>query len=246
MRTIKLVLEYDGTDFAGWQFQTNGRSVQGVLEAALSSLLQEPIRVTGSGRTDAGVHARGQVCHFSTGNAMEARSLCRGVNAVLPDDVVARWAEDVAQDFHARYSARLRSYRYHISQTPVAMFRRYRWFVGQQLDIEAMRRCANALIGERDFQAFCKADTAVKHFRCTVTTAEWSKDNEDLVFLISANRFLYGMVRALVGTMVDVGRGHITEKVFLEVMSSKDRTRASSSAPASGLVLESVYYDEGT
>ena len=242
MRTIKLVLEYDGTDFSGWQFQTNGRSVQGVLEQALNTLLQEPTRVIGAGRTDAGVHARGQVCHFTTGNAMEARAMFGGMNALLPNDVVVRAVEDVEADFHARFRARERTYRYHITQVPAAIERHTRWYVGHPLDVEAMQRCAESLCGEHDFQSFCKSDTSVKNFRCTVTGAAWRKSGNDVVFEISANRFLYGMVRALVGTMVDVGRGHKSENDFSEILSSKDRARASSAAPPGGLVLESVTY----
>ena len=242
MRTIKLILEYDGTDFSGWQFQTNSRSVQGVLEQALNTLLQEPVRVIGAGRTDAGVHARGQVCHFTARSAMEPPKMLGGLNALLPNDVVVRTLDDVEPDFHARYRARERTYQYHITQVPVAIERHTHWFVGHPLDIEAMQRCAKSISGEHDFQGFCKSDTSVNHFRCTVTGAEWTKRGPNVVFEISANRFLYGMVRALVGTMVDVGRGHRPERDFFEVLSSKDRTKASSAAPPGGLVLESVSY----
>lgn len=243
MRRIKLVVEYDGTDFSGWQSQKNGRTVQDELNRALRELLQEEIAVTGAGRTDAGVHARGQVCHFDTANRMEGWAVMRGLNGLLKSDVVVRSAEDVPDSFHARYGARSRTYRYFISQTPTALGRKYRWFVGHPLDLGLMQTCADAVIGEHDFQAFCKVDSSAVHFRCQVSRAQWTASGTDVVFEISANRFLYGMVRLLVGTMVDVGRGHITMQKFMSIKAGKDRAQASSSAPAAGLVLENIQYE---
>lgn len=243
MRRIKLVVEYDGSGFSGWQSQKNGRTVQDELNRALRELLQEEISVTGAGRTDAGVHARGQVCHFDTRNAMESRAIMRGMNGLLQDDVVVRSAEDVPESFHARYGARSRTYRYFISQAPTALARKYRWFVGHPLDLGLMQACAASLVGDHDFQAFCKVDASTEHFRCQVSKAEWTAGGTDVVFEICANRFLYGMVRALVGTMVDVGRGHITVEDFKRIKSGKSRAGASQSAPAAGLVLEDVRYE---
>jgi len=242
MRRMKAIVEYDGTGFSGWQSQSNGRTVQQEMERALRELLQEEITVTGSGRTDAGVHARGQVCHFDTDNPMPGRMMMRGVNALLPRDIVVREIEEVPQEFHARYGAMERTYRYYISQVPTALERKQRWYVGHPLDVAAMQRCADAIIGEHDFGAFCRVDSSAKHFRCVVKAATWQRSGTDVVFEISANRFLYGMVRALVSTMVDVGRGKISVEEFVDILQSRQRSRASSSAPPSGLFLEVVRY----
>lgn len=246
MRMLKLQIEYDGTDFAGWQIQNNSRSVQGVLEQALSQLLQEPIRIVGAGRTDAGVHATGQVAHCGTSNTMELRRVYRGLNALLPPDVVVSWVDEVPETFHARYGATARRYRYSISQIPAALDRRRCWFVGHPLDVDRMQRCAEMIMGEHDFSAFSKVDANVKHFRCRVSAAQWSRNGKLITFDITANRFLYGMVRALVGTMVDVGRNHITADDFARILESKDRREAGMSAPPQGLVLEEVSYGAGT
>ena len=244
MRRFKLTVEYDGTDFAGWQYQSNARTVQGELVKSLSQLLQEEVKITGAGRTDAGVHARGQAAHCETGNPMDVRTIKRGINALLPADIVVRSAEEVDNHFHARYSALWREYRYTISQEPIAIGRTYAWHWGQQLDDELLRLCATEILGEHDFQAFSKVDANVEYFRCQVRMAEWKRKKSIITFDIEANRFLYGMVRALVGTMVEIGRGHRPLEDFRRILDSKDRSQAGMAAPASGLVLERVIYSE--
>ena len=239
-----LIIEYDGTEFAGWQYQANARTVQEALETALRELLQEDVHITGSGRTDAGVHARGQVAHCDIGNMMDVRSITRGANALLPPDVVVRHVEQVDDQFHARYGAVWRWYRYTISQEPIAIGRTYAWHWGQHLNDELLHLCARQILGEHDFQAFSKVDTEVKHFRCTVGLAEWKRENATLTFDIKANRFLYGMVRALVGTMVEIARGHRTLEDFQRILASKDRSQAGMAAPAAGLRLERVIYSD--
>lgn len=245
MRTVKLTLEYDGSNFAGWQYQNNARTVQGVLEQALRKLLQEDVNVIGAGRTDAGVHARGQVAHFVTKNVMETGSLRRGVNALLPEDVVVRRVEEVDEQFHARYKALWRTYQYTISQTPIALGRAYAWCWEQHLDDALMQQCAQLILGEHDFQAFSKVETDVTHFRCIVKRAQWKRRDSLLTFDVEANRFLYGMVRALVGTMVEIGRGHRPFADFQRILDSRDRRQAGMAAPAAGLVLEKVSYEAG-
>lgn len=244
MRRFKLTVEYDGTDFAGWQYQSNARTVQGELEKTLSQLLQEEVRITGAGRTDTGVHARGQVAHCETENPMNVRSINSGINALLPADIVVRSTEEVEKHFHARHSALWRKYRYTISQEPIAIGRTYAWHWGQHLDDELLKLCAAEILGEHDFQAFSKVDTNVEHFRCQVRRAEWNRKTSMVTFDIESNRFLYGMVRALVGTMVEIGRGHRPLKDFRRILDSKDRSQAGMAAPAAGLVLEKVIYTE--
>lgn len=245
MRMLKLHIEYDGSGFCGWQFQTNGRSVQGVVEDALSQLLREQIRITGAGRTDAGVHATGQVAHFSTSHSMSPARILRGLNALLPEDVVVHDVEAVPELFHARYGAAGRRYRYSISKEPVALGRDRIWVVGYELDFEKMQRCAEKLIGEHDFTAFAKVGSNVRHHRCVISYSSWTQKGTMLLFDITSNRFLHGMVRALVGTMVDVGRGHCSEKDFDDLLALRGNKHAGMAAPAKGLVLEEVMYPGG-
>jgi tRNA pseudouridine38-40 synthase len=243
MQNIKLVLEYDGTDFAGWQIQPNGPTIQGELERALGEILQEPVATVAAGRTDAGVHARGQVVSFETTKTAAPELIQRGANALLPPPIVVIAAEKVPEAFHARYSAKARIYRYFLGLQPTALRRNYCWYVGgYRIQEELLKQCADIVIGEHDFSSFSKVDANVDHFRCMVDHARWQRIGTELVYEIRANRFLYGMVRALVGTMVEVARGHRPLEQFPEILGAKDRTRAGASAPARGLVLEEVVY----
>lgn len=242
MRNIKLLLEYDGTDFVGWQRQLNGRSVQAEIEEILSRILQEQVSVIGSGRTDAGVHARGQVANFRTQTSMGLRAILGGLNGLLPEDTVVRAIDEVPLEFHARYSARERAYSYRISRQPTALFRRFSWYVKYELDMQLMRQAAEAILGMHDFTSFCRANSNVDHHICTVSVSRWVEDADLLRYDIRANRFLHGMVRALVGTMVDVGRGYMNLKDFRAILAKKDGKEAGMTAPAKGLVLEEVFY----
>jgi tRNA pseudouridine38-40 synthase len=242
MSLIKLKLEYDGTDFVGWQFQNNGRSVQEEVEKAIKQILQAEVRVAAGGRTDAGVHARGQVASFSIEREVEVNRLAKSLNAVLPHDVVVREASEVPLDFNARYSAKKRQYIYYIKEEPTAVQRNYCWQVFSRLDIEVMKRCAEIIQGEHDFSSFSKANADVQHHKCIIYSAVWGQQNDDLTFEITANRFLYGMVRALVGTMVNVGRSHTKREEFERILIGKNRAFAGMSAPSKGLFLEGVIY----
>ena len=243
MENIKLLIEYDGSEFIGWQVQPNGPSIQGALERALGEILQEPIATVAAGRTDAGVHARGQVASFKTSMLIAPELIQRGVNALLPPQIVVLSAEKVPETFHARYSAKARIYRYHLGLRPTALRRNQCWYVGgYKIRDELLRECADSIVGENDFSSFCKVDTSVDHFRCTVDRAAWQRIDTELVFDVRANRFLYGMVRALVGTMVEVARGHRPITDFQEILDAKDRTQAGASAPAKGLFLEEIIY----
>ncbi len=243
MENIKLLIEYDGSDFVGWQIQPNGPSIQGELERALREILQEPIATVAAGRTDAGVHARGQVASFKTSKLVVPELIQRGVNALLPPQIVVLSAEPVPESFHARYSAKGRVYCYHLGLRPTALRRNQSWYIGgYKVREDLLQQCANQILGEHDFSSFCKVDTNVDHFRCTVDRASWKRADTELVLDIRANRFLYGMVRALVGTMVEVARGHRQFVQFQEIFEAKDRTRAGASAPARGLFLEEIIY----
>jgi tRNA pseudouridine38-40 synthase len=243
MQNIKLTIEYDGTGFVGWQIQPNGPSVQGELEKAIAQITQEHATTVAAGRTDAGVHARGQVVSTRIQKRLDLTAFAKSLNAVMPPQIVVITAEPVPDDFHARYSALARVYQYYLGLRPTAIGRDYSWYVGGfNIDLSLLDECASILIGEHDFESFCKSNTDVEHFRCIVEEAAWSKNASTLVFRIKANRFLYGMVRALVGTMVEVGRGHRPMSDLKEILEARNRTLAGMSAPAKGLFLEEIIY----
>ena len=242
----KVVLEYDGTEFSGWQIQPNGRTVQEELERALRQISGEEIRVAGAGRTDAGVHARGQVATFMTAATFSPEDLRRSLNGVLPEDVVIHRVESVADDFHARFSATARRYAYTIALGPTAVDRRVSWICPYRLDVEVLRRCAGRVLGRHDFTSFAKLGSDTVHGRCTVTRSEWVAEDRRLVYHVKADRFLYGMVRALVGTMVDMARGYRSEAEWDEIMKAGDRRHAGTAAPAHGLCLVEVEYDRSS
>lgn len=242
MRNIKLVLEYDGTDFLGWQTQASGRTVQQETCLVLEQILQESVNLIGAGRTDSGVHARGQVANFRTSSSVPAQSLLRAMNGLLPADICVRSIGEVAESFHARFDARLRVYRYTIVRHRIAIGRHYAWVVHYPLDVERMQRAAEVIIGEHDFASFCKSASEPDHHRCTVAESRWVVENDAMVYHVRANRFLHGMVRALVGTMVDIGRGFTPEESFRDILRALNRLHAGMAAPAQGLVLEEVVY----
>jgi tRNA pseudouridine38-40 synthase len=242
-RTIKLTLEYDGTDFVGWQSQENGRSVQEVVEKGLSQILQEEIRVVGAGRTDSGVHAKGQIASFRIESSLNCTLIVRGLNGILPKDIVALHGEETADGFNARFDARTRRYEYVIKSKPTAISRNFSWVVGYKLDIERMKPCLDEIIGLHDFESFCKSNSEVSHHNCNVVNASWLQRGEStLVFDITANRFLHGMVRALVGTMVEIGRAYRPVDDLKRIMAAKDRREAGMAAPPRGLFLTEVTY----
>lgn len=242
MRKLKLTIEYDGTSYVGWQRQDNGPSIQGEIERALGEILQESVGAVGAGRTDAGVHARGQVAHFTTNSQLSGREMMGGLNGLLPGDIIIRDVADAGTDFHARYSARERHYSYRIIQEPTALMRYYSWYVKYPLNKDLLRRTADEIRGTHDFQSFCKTGSDVDNFICTVVESRWDFDEPYLRYYIGANRFLRGMVRAIVGTMVDVARGYKSFDEFADILAKKNRSEAGVSAPAMGLTLEKVVY----
>ncbi|MDP1678038.1 MAG: tRNA pseudouridine(38-40) synthase TruA [Bacteroidota bacterium] len=241
-RNIKLVIEYDGTDFVGWQRQTNGRTVQEEIENAILKITNEQSQITGAGRTDSGVHARGQVASFFTSSSITEKEFHRALNGVLPEDVVIHSVESVDELFSARHSAKEREYQYFISTRLSAVDRRYCWQLGYELKLEKMNKVANSILGIHDFQSFSKTDTEVDHFRCQILESVWYEMDNKLVYRVRANRFLYGMVRALVGTMINIGRGFTEIAEFQEIIDAKNRSKAGQAAPAKGLFFERVIY----
>lgn len=246
-RVVRLDLEYDGTAFLGWQRQAAGRTVQAVLEATLSHVLDAPTAVVGAGRTDAGVHATGAVASFRTGSALSAEVLARALDARLPEDVGVLGARD-APGFHALRDARWKWYRYTIlrSRTRRVFARATSWRVGAPLDVEAMRRAGEALVGRRDFACFQGAGSPRKSTVRTLAglaIVPGPDDARDLLHVdLVADGFLYGMARAIVGTLVEVGRGRRAPGTVPGLLSSGDRREAGGAAPAQGLTLRHVGY----
>ncbi len=246
MRNFRLVLGYDGSDFHGWQLQPGLRTVQQVLEEALARLTGEQrVRVNASGRTDTGVHAVGQVVNFHSATKLSADVLLRAVNAHLPDDVVVRQAEVVAGDFDANRDARRKLYRYVIHDGPVPdlFHRRYCHHSRWPLDAAAMSRAARALAGTHDFRCFeTEWPNRASSVR-TITHIAVNRFGEWLWLDVEADGFLYNMVRAIAGTLINVGRGYWPEEEVAAIVSSGDRTRAGPTAPAQGLFLMRVAYE---
>ena len=242
MRNIRLVLEYDGTDFSGWQCQPELRTIQGEVERSLSQVTQEKIKLTTAGRTDTGVHALGQVANFFTKSRLPVETFKRGGNAVLPKDIRILDASQVSDTFNSRFSAKARHYHYIIRKTPFAIGRSYAWYIRQALDVPTMNSACKFLVGENDFQSFCQAGANVTHYRSNVLYAKWTENNEQITFEIGANRFLHNMVRILVGTFVDLGKHKLTVNDISSIIEEKDRRVAGQTAPALGLFLVRVEY----
>jgi tRNA pseudouridine38-40 synthase len=244
-KRFRLLVEYDGTDFLGWQFQSTGRTVQGEMESALRRLFRTQIRMHGAGRTDSGVHASGQVAHFDLACRLDAGTMVKALNAELPADITVHDAEIVGRDFHSRFSASSRSYEYTIVHRRVSIDRRRQWSLYPAIDHDAVREAVGCLEGTHDFRAFAKVVPAMQHHYCHVFHVEWTSDGTLTHFHIKANRFLQGMVRCLVGSLVHVGRHRITPADFVSILRDRDRGRAPMLAPAQGLVLTHVAYDAG-
>ncbi|MGG4450839.1 tRNA pseudouridine(38-40) synthase TruA [Brevibacillus porteri] len=244
MKRLRCVLAYDGTDFSGFQVQPDQVTVQGEIEAALNRVTGEDIQVFGSGRTDAGVHARGQVIHFDTSSNIPMDKWRFVLNNQLPDSIVIRTVEEVDASFHARFDVQVKEYRYCIDNTPVAdVFRhRYADHVRFPLDVDAMQQAAHYLVGEHDFTSFCSAKTYVEDKVRTVYGVAVEKSGDEVWVTCRGNGFLYNMVRIIVGTLVEVGQGKRNPAELREILAACDREKAGKTAPAKGLIMWEVVY----
>ena len=238
-----LELSYDGTLYHGWQRQPNAMSVQQTIEEALTTLLGTKTAIVGAGRTDTGVHAKQMYAHFDVElSPNEVENLTFRLNRFLPEAISIRAIHKVSKDAHARFDATSRSYFYRLVQAKDPFAHNLAYNFSAPLDITAMNAAAALLIDHKNFKCFSRSKTDVKTFDCDVSAAYWEKNNDEWVFYITANRFLRNMVRAIVGTLLDVGTGKLTQKDFQSILDSQDRTQAGSSAPAHGLFLSQISY----
>ncbi|MEE2752821.1 MAG: tRNA pseudouridine(38-40) synthase TruA [Candidatus Latescibacterota bacterium] len=242
MKTYRLDLEYDGTEFKGWQVQPNQRTVQGELEDCLAVLFGKPIRTTAAGRTDTGVHAFGQVASFETEDERDLYALRKSLNGMLPGDVVIKHASYEDAGFNARFSATSRVYIYDIAYAERAIGRSYAWLRRDRLCLPALRQAAGCIIGQHDFTSFCVSAEERESRICEVRSCEWEERENGIRLTISANRFIRAMVRSLVGTFVDVGRGFQDADDIPGILAAENRSAAGTTAPPHGLFLSSVEY----
>ncbi len=244
MRNIKLIIEYDGTNYAGWQVQPNGLAIQQVLEEALAKLMGAQVRLHSSGRTDAGVHARRMVATFRTETTIPLRAFSDGLNTLLPPDIAVQEAEEVPVDFNPRRDAKGKHYRYTILNTPrrLPLVRLHAWHVRENLDLDAMRRAASHLVGEHDFAAFrasgCAAETTVRR----IDALEIGREGELIHIDVTGSGFLRNMVRIIAGTLVETGLGKRAPDSISSLLWAPDRCAAGMTAPAHGLCLVDVFY----
>lgn len=234
-------LSYNGKDFHGWQNQPNAITVQEVIEDALTKLLRTPIEIVGAGRTDAGVHAQMMIAHFETDQTLNDNLVFK-LNSFLPKSIAIQSIKAVKEDAHARFDALSRSYIYRISLVKDVFNFEQSYFFKNKLNVDEMNRAAKILFEYKDFQCFSRSNTDVKTYNCKMMHAQWSVDGDELIFEISADRFLRNMVRAIVGTMLDIGVGKMKVEALHDVIQSKDRSNAGASAPAHGLYLTHIEY----
>ena len=244
-RHFKLIIEYDGTDYCGWQRQKSDPSIQGTIEDALARMTRTAVTLHGSGRTDAGVHALGQCAHFSCATGLSSDELLKGMNSLLPGAIAIRSCEEVGPDFHARFDVRYKTYRYCVLNRPVraALERHYAWHIYRPLDLEAMNAGCQHIVGRHDFKAFEATGSPRAHTVRHVMAACWERHREEhLTFEIRADGFLKFMVRNIVGTLVAVGLGKMAPSAVQTILASHDRRRAAATAPPHGLYLVAVTY----
>jgi tRNA pseudouridine38-40 synthase len=244
LRRIKLTIEYDGSCYHGWQIQSNAHTVQSEIEDAIFKITGEKVRVTGSGRTDAGVHALGQVAHFDTGSVIPADKFKDALSAVLPASVAVIGSEEVDFSFHSRYSATGKTYEYKIINRPIRspIMEKRSWHIRETLNFKALRQASEIFVGTHDFSSFCASGRVISDFNRRIFLSEWNKQKDLLIYRVTGNGFLYNMVRIMVGTMIEVGLGKRKPESILDILHGKKRDLAGITAPPQGLYLVKVHY----
>ncbi len=247
MRNIMLTIEYEGTAYGGWQKQKNALSIQGAIEEAIFKITGEKANLTASGRTDAGVHALGQVANFKTSTKIPIERISKAINAKLPENIGIIEAKEVSLDFHARYNAKRKTYQYRIlnSDYKRPIYRNFTYYVPHPLDFDQMKKDAMSLIGEHDFKGFMSSGSSVKSTIRKIYGVDLEKKEDIIILEIEGNGFLYNMVRIIVGTLIDIGKGKINMPLR-EIVASGDRSKGGHTAPSTGLFLKKVYYNLDT
>ena len=241
----KLTISYDGTNYSGWQIQPDSKTIQEIIEKSLMKIFSDQnIKVIGSGRTDAGVHANGQVANVNIENSkMNESQIKNAINSYLPNDIFINDCTLVKDEFHARFTAKKREYFYYISNNYHPKNRFYVWNCKWELDLNILNKCSEMLIGEHDFSSFSKASSDTKNKICKLYESYWIMDDSKLIYKVKANRFLQHMVRLLVGSMVEVSRGRISIKEFERILKNKKSKFTAVRAPATGLFLNEIFYE---
>lgn len=245
MKNIKLIVEYDGTNYCGWQRQKNGKTIQETIENAIVEVTGEDVKLIGSSRTDAGVHAKMYVCNFSTSSTIPPDKIGIVISHKLPEDIVILKSEEVDSTFHSRYSSKGKMYSYTIlnRNERAAIGRNYAYQYGRNIDIEAMKKAAVYFLGKHDFSAFKSTGSSVKDNIRTITEVRVEKDGDYIKIYVSGDGFLYNMVRIMVGTLLEVGEKKVNPEYVREIIESKDRKKAGKVVPAKGLCLEKVFFN---
>ncbi len=242
MNNYKMIIQYDGTNYAGWQIQQNAKTIQQEILDAIKILLKTNVNLIGSGRTDAGVHALGQVANFRCESELDLHKFRFSLNSVLPDDISIVSIEKVNENFHSRFDAKKRTYLYLISEYKSPFYKKYSYFYPQKIDIDELNSLSRLFLGRKNFASFCKRKTEVTNKFCDVNEIYWYRRADIIVFKITADRFLHGMVRAIVGTLIKSVKMVNPEKFIREVFESENRELAGEAVPAKGLFLYKVEY----
>lgn len=244
MRNVRLLIEYEGTHYAGWQWQKNGETIQEALSKAIERVIQEKVEIHGAGRTDAGVHAMGQVANFKMNSIIPAERLLRAVNFYLPPDITVKDVSDVEESFHARYCAKSKVYQYTLFNdwTRTSLNRNFCYVCGFRLDVDKIIAATRCLMGTHDFTSFTTKALCEKNRIRTIKKLDIKKDGGYIYFTIEADGFLYNMARTIVGTLIEIGRGKIAVEGMRDILDAKDRKSAGPTAPAKGLCLMEVRY----
>ncbi|GAB4300464.1 MAG: tRNA pseudouridine(38-40) synthase TruA [Ignavibacteriaceae bacterium] len=243
MKNYRLIIQYDGTRYHGWQIQKNAVTIQQKITEAIEILTREKVLLTGSGRTDTGVHALGQVANFKTEQEIDIYKFTHSLNAVLPADISVLNMDEVPEDFNARFDAIKRSYLYLITEKKMPMFRKYIYYYRDKLDCSALNNLSLAFLGEHDFTSFSKKTKKLKSKVCTVYNLRWRKSGDITICYIEANRFLHNMVRMIIGTLLEGVKNRYDENYIYEIFNSKDTAVSGDSVPAKGLFLYKVRYE---
>jgi len=242
LKNYKLLIQYDGSNYSGWQIQKNSNSIQQIITESLEILTKEKINLIGSGRTDSGVHAFGQAANFRTELEIDIYRFKHSLNSILPSDILVSAMEEVDPKFHARFDAKKRTYLYLITQTRSPFYKNYSYFYPRKIDLEKLTFLSNSFLGEKDFTSFSKKNDEIENKDCTVYKTIWRKRGEVILFSIQASRYLHGMVRTIVGTLLNAQDQPEPERFIKEIFNSQNREEAFESVPAKGLFLYKVEY----